>query len=471
MLEALGARVWTITSPPASPRPLRPASWATIAKVRSSARKSGKRRVASASRIALSVTSGKSWPLATIWVPTRTPLGASPKRGEDAGVGAALGGGVGVEPEDRHRRQALAQQRLDPLGAGAGPRERRRGALRAGPRRGSAWAQWWQTRRPLWRWTISETSQLGQLQWCPQERQVSQGAKPRRLIITIALAPAARTPSSASQVSACSGPRAGVGLAHVDQLDRRHAQAVDPPRQLQPRQLQPGLRARRRGAGDEHGAAVRGAAAGDRAGVVAGVALLLVGGVVLLVDDDQAEVADRGEDGRARADADARLAAAQPPPLVVALAGGEGRVEDREAVAEAGAEAGHRLRGEADLGDEDDRAPAPLQRRLDRRQVDLGLARAGDAVQQLAARARRPRRRGRRRSRRPRAAARAAGSGGRPGRRGRSRAGARRRRELRVAIRPRSSSRRSVWRSEPTAAASSPPTSRRPAAPPAPPAA
>ena len=143
----------------------------------------------------------------------------------------------------------------------------------------------------------------------------------------------------------------------------------------------------------------RRAPAGDGAGVVAGVALLLVGGVVLLVDHDQAEVADRGEDGRARADADARLAAAQAPPLVVALAGGEGRVEDREAVAEPGPEARHRLRREADLGDEDDRAAAARQRRLDRGQVDLGLARAGDAVQQLLARARRPRRRARRRSR------------------------------------------------------------------------
>ncbi len=80
MLAACGASVCTITLPPAAPRPERPASWATIAKVRSPARKSGKRRVASASRIALKVTSGKSCPLATIWVPTRTALLASPKR-------------------------------------------------------------------------------------------------------------------------------------------------------------------------------------------------------------------------------------------------------------------------------------------------------------------------------------------------------------------------------------------------------
>ena len=125
--------------------------------------------------------------------------------------------------------------------------------------------------------------------------------------------------------------------------------------------------------------------AGDGAGVVGRVALLLVARVVLLVDDDQAEVVDRGEDRRARADADLRLAAPQPLPLVEAFAVGEGAVEDGEAVAEAGAEAGDGLRREADLGDEDDRAAAALERRLDRRQVDLGLARAGDAVEELLA--------------------------------------------------------------------------------------
>ena len=260
---------------------------------------------------------------------------------------------------------------------------------------------------------------------------MSQGAKPRRLIITIALAPAARTPSSASQVSACSGPERGSASRMSTSSTGGMRQAVDPARQLQARQLQPGLRARRRGAGDEHGAAVLGAVAGDGAGVVGRVALLLVGGVVLLVDDDQAEVADRGEDGRARADADARLAAAQPPPLVVALAGREGRVEDREAVAEAGAEAGDGLRGEADLGDEDDRAAAALQRRLDRGQVDLGLARAGDAVEQLLARrAGLAVERGDDRVDRAPAARAAASGGSAGGARGRSRAGARRRREL-----------------------------------------
>ena len=56
---------------------------------------------------------------------------------------------------------------------------------------------------------------------------------------------------------------------------------------------------------------------------------------MLLVDHDQAEPVDRSEDRRARADADPGLAAPQPPPLVAALAGGEARVEHRDAVAEA----------------------------------------------------------------------------------------------------------------------------------------
>ena len=59
---------------------------------------------------------------------------------------------------------------------------------------------------------------------------------------------------------------------------------------------------------------------------------------MLLVDDDQPEVGDRREDRRARADADPRLAAAQPVPLVAALARAQPRVQHRDPVAEARAE-------------------------------------------------------------------------------------------------------------------------------------
>ena len=89
-----------------------------------------------------------------------------------------------------------------------------------------------------------------------------------------------------------------------------------------------------------------------------------------------------GQHGRARPDADPGLAGAQPHPFVVALAGGERRVQHRDDVAEAGLEAPEHLRGECDLGDEHDRRLAGGQRRLDRAEVDLGLARAGHPVQQ-----------------------------------------------------------------------------------------
>ncbi len=55
---------------------------------------------------------------------------------------------------------------------------------------------------------------------------------------------------------------------------------------------------------------------------------------MLLVDDDQSELFQRREHRRARAHADARFAAAQPHPLVVALADAERRVQNRHDIAE-----------------------------------------------------------------------------------------------------------------------------------------
>ncbi len=54
-------------------------------------------------------------------------------------------------------------------------------------------------------------------------------------------------------------------------------------------------------------------------------------------------------------------------------------MEQRDAVAEARAEAAERLRRQRDLGDEDDRAAARGERGLARSDVDLGLAAAGRA--------------------------------------------------------------------------------------------
>jgi hypothetical protein len=67
---------------------------------------------------------------------------------------------------------------------------------------------------------------------------------------------------------------------------------------------------------------------GHVAGVVAGGFLLLVGVLVFLVDDDEAERFDRGEDGGAGADDDAGAALADLVPFVMAFAGREVAVQD-----------------------------------------------------------------------------------------------------------------------------------------------
>ena len=158
-----------------------PASWATSAKVRSSARKSGKRRVESASRTTPSTTSGKSWPLATICVPTSTPDSARLEALEDLEVAARRRArAVGVEAEDRQRRGRGGDLGLDPLAARRPARARvtepQSGHAAAAAR---AWPQWWQRRSSPARWTTSETSQLGHPAAQPQ-RAAGQVAAPSR---------------------------------------------------------------------------------------------------------------------------------------------------------------------------------------------------------------------------------------------------------------------------------------------------
>src|ERR687887_651546 len=71
-----------------------------------------------------------------------------------------------------------------------------------------------------------------------------------------------------------------------------------------------------------------------------------------------------------------------PLPLVAPLRVRQSRVEQSDAVAEAGPEAAQRLRREGDLRDEHDRAAPALERRRARLEVDLRLAAAGGAVEE-----------------------------------------------------------------------------------------
>ena len=118
------------------------------------------------------------------------------------------------------------------------------------------------------------------------------------------------------------------------------------------------------------------------AGIVEDAVLLLVGEVVLLIDDDEAEIGEGQEQRRARADHDPDRAVgdAAPDPLAhprrhlgMPLAGPRPEAR-REALEEPG--------GERDLRDEHQHLPALAERFGNRLEIDLGLARAGDAVEE-----------------------------------------------------------------------------------------
>ena len=180
--------------------------------MRSSARKSGKRSVWSASSTTPSVTSGKSWPFATICVPTSTP-GARGCRSAPACARPRP-----CRPARCRRRAAgsgTRDRRAPPAAPSRSARCRRRGVR---PRRsgtpctssGSARGgrSGGRRSRPRCWCSTSATSHCGQLQTCPQERQERKFDQPRRLTSTIALRSARRTSPSASRVVGCSGWRA-----------------------------------------------------------------------------------------------------------------------------------------------------------------------------------------------------------------------------------------------------------------------
>ncbi len=103
---------------------------------------------------------------------------------------------------------------------------------------------------------------------------------------------------------------------------------------------------------------------------------------MLLIDDDQAQVVERKEQGRARARHHPNLAFGRPTPDAGAAArrqlgmpfGGRGAKAFCKAVPE--------LRGQRDLGHQDQHLPARGQNFGDRLEIDLGLARTGHALQQ-----------------------------------------------------------------------------------------
>ena len=142
----------------------------------------------------------------------------------------------------------------------------------------------------------------------------------------------------------------------------------------------------RGGAAEQHGRLLAVAAQdGHVARMVARCLVLLVGILVLLVHDDDAQVFERRKNRAARADDDPRGPAVDLVPLVVALAVGKVAVQDGDLflhVREPGFEPLDRLRGQRDFGDEHQRGAPVIDRLADRAQVDFGLPRTRDAEKQ-----------------------------------------------------------------------------------------
>ena len=121
---------------------------------------------------------------------------------------------------------------------------------------------------------------------------------------------------------------------------------------------------------------------GKVAGVVARRILLFVRGVVLLVDHDQTEVLERREKRRAGADHDLRPAFANPLPLPPAITFGEGGMEDRGLRTEALLDRARSGGCETDLRHQYETTPAARQDLFEAAQIDLGLARPGDTLEE-----------------------------------------------------------------------------------------
>ncbi len=140
---------------------------------------------------------------------------------------------------------------------------------------------------------------------------------------------------------------------------------------------------RRRGRGeDDRNPAQRGAGDGHVAGLVEHAVLLLEGGLVLLVDDDQPEPRKGQEQRRAGADHDGRPALGDRPPGLAPLAGGDFGMPDHGRRPEALREAVQPLSGQGDLGQQHQHLAAGRQPVGDRLEIDFRLARTGYPVEQ-----------------------------------------------------------------------------------------
>ena len=118
------------------------------------------------------------------------------------------------------------------------------------------------------------------------------------------------------------------------------------------------------------------------AGLIGDALLLLIALVVLLIDDDEAEIGEGEKQGRAGADHELRLVLRHGAPDAAAHRRGDAGMPLGRAGAEPLLAARNELIGERDLGHQHQHLAAARERRGDRLEINFGLARAGNAVEQ-----------------------------------------------------------------------------------------
>ena len=118
------------------------------------------------------------------------------------------------------------------------------------------------------------------------------------------------------------------------------------------------------------------------AALIVDAVVLLEARIVLLVDDDQPEILERQEQRRPCADDHARLAGRHRRPDAAAITRRQRRMPLDGWRTEPPLEPPEELAGQRDLRQHDQRLSATRERPRDGLEVDLGLAGAGDAVEQ-----------------------------------------------------------------------------------------
>ena len=119
--------------------------------------------------------------------------------------------------------------------------------------------------------------------------------------------------------------------------------------------------------------------------VIARIVLRLIAGLLLLVQNDESQIAEGCKNPRAGSDDHFGVSPSGPFPLVVSLACGERAVQYRYPAAKLGHKLAQKLRGQSDFRDEHQGGLAPLQCSVDEVDIDSRLSRAGNAVEQGAA--------------------------------------------------------------------------------------